>query len=230
MSLSFSADAGVIAPSAGVPSMIVEAVREAIMSGELPPEAPLRQEDLAQRFAASRPPVREALKQLEMEGLILYRARRGYIVAPLLVADVEEIFEIRSLLEVRAAFVAAQLRSDADVVQLEATVRQMESLSIQSPADAAAFSKMNRTFHNQIFEASRRKNIAEIMHRLQNKVERYVRYGSYHIRDQERVNQQHRQILDAIAKRDADRVAEVSLLHIQDTEDKLKAFLSSLPS
>jgi DNA-binding GntR family transcriptional regulator len=219
--------AGAVRSAAGVPGMIVETVREAIMSGELAPEAPLRQEDLAQRFAAGRPPVREALKQLEMEGLVTYRARRGYIVAPLTVADIEEIFEIRSLLEVRAAYLAAQRRTEADVKQMESIVRQMEALDIQSPEDAAAFSRMNRAFHNVIFEASGRKMIGEIMHRLQNKVERYVRYGSYRIRDQQRVNDQHRQILDAFRSKDADQIAEVSRLHIQGTADGLKKFLGS---
>jgi DNA-binding GntR family transcriptional regulator len=210
----------------GVPGRVVEIVREAIMSGDLAPGSPLRQEDLAQRFAAGRPPVREALKQLEMEGLITYRARRGYIVTPLSVADVQEIFEIRSLLEVRAAYFAAQNRTEADVAHLETIVQQMEALDIQTPADATSFSRMNRAFHNVIFVVSGRKMISEIMNRLQNRVERYIRYGSFNIRDQERVNDQHRQILDAFARRDHDLIAAVSRVHIQNTEDAIKAFLS----
>ena len=78
---------------------VLAEIRRLIVSGELAPGAPVRQEAVAERLGVSRVPVREALKVLEGEGHVVYAAHRGYVVAELSVDDLTEVYRLRELLE-----------------------------------------------------------------------------------------------------------------------------------
>lgn len=213
-----------VADAAGFPSLpdyVASRLREAILSGAVPAEALLRQEDVGQRFGVSRPPVREALKRLEAEGLVVSRPRRGYVVAPLDPGDVEEIFEIRMLLEERAAQIAARRRTDADVAAAEAVLIAMEALPAGTVEGAVAFVEHNRRFHDCIHRASGRRQMAEIMASLRNKVERYIRVGSMIANSRAQVNQEHRAIFEAFRDGDAERLALLCRLHVHDAGARL---------
>ena len=134
----------------GVPASVAARLREAIISGEIPAGTLLRQEEISQLFRVGRPPVREALTLLDAEGLVISRPRRGFAVAPLDPNDVEEIFDIRMLLEERAAHFAAQRRTLEDVNVMEKLIHKMEQSKISSSDEAIAFSLVNREFHDLI--------------------------------------------------------------------------------
>lgn len=213
-----------ITDAAGFPSLpdyVASRLRDAILSGDIPAEALLRQEDVGQRFGVSRPPVREALKRLEAEGLVVSRPRRGYVVAPLDPTDVEEIFEIRMLLEERAAYIAAQRRTEADIQAAEAVLVAMEDLPAGTAEGAVAFVQHNRRFHDCIHRASGRRQLAEVMVTLRNKVERYIRVGSMIANSRAQVNREHRAIFEAFRDGDAERLALLSRLHVHDAGARL---------
>lgn len=84
------------------PELVRDSLREAIYSGKLQPGEQLRQEELAERYGISRIPVREALRQLEAEGLVTRQPNRGAVVAALSVQEVIEMLDIRIGLECRA--------------------------------------------------------------------------------------------------------------------------------
>jgi DNA-binding GntR family transcriptional regulator len=220
-----TAAAVALSPFQSVPDFVATSLREAIMSGAIVAGAPLRQEDIGQQFGVSRPPVREALKQLETEGLIIYRPRRGYIVASIDPSDVEEIFEIRMLLEERAAFLAAKRRTDDDIRKLEAMAKGMEGMKMLTTDDAAQFSVHNRAFHGLIYQVSGRRLIAEIMQTLENKVERYIRYGSINVGDSERVHEQHRAIVAAFRDGNAKLMGRLCRDHAAETATSILEFL-----
>jgi DNA-binding GntR family transcriptional regulator len=211
----------------GVPAAVAARLREAIISGELPAGTLLRQEEIGQLFRVGRPPVREALTLLDAEGLVVSRPRRGFAVAPLDPADVEEIFDIRMLLEERAAYFAAQRRTLEDVAAMEKLILTMEQSRISNSSEAVAFSLINREFHDLIHKVSSRPVTASVMLGLRNKVERYVRLGGLIAGNMEQVNRDHRMIFEAFRDADAERMAALCREHIRSTGKRLVAALST---
>lgn len=211
----------------GIPAAIATRLRDAIISGELPAGSLLRQEKISQLFQAGRPPVREALTLLEAEGLVVSRPRRGFAVAPLDPNDVDEIFDIRMLLEERAAYFAAQRRSLQDVFEMERLIIAMEGTKISNSQDAAAFSLVNRDFHQLIHRASGRPQTASLLLALRNKLERYIRLGGLISGDPEQVNRDHRMIFEAFRDGEADRMAVLCREHIRSAGKRLVAVIKS---
>jgi DNA-binding GntR family transcriptional regulator len=210
----------------GLPDFVAARLREAILSGMIEAEALLRQEDIGQRFGVSRPPVREALRQLEAEGLVVSRPRRGYVVARLDAAEIAEIFDIRMVLEAQAAEHAALKRTEEDLRAMEELVVRMEQIRIETAEDGRHFSLLNREFHARICAAGGRRFSGQVLLTLRNQVERYVRLGSALIGNMDRVTSEHREILEACRAGDPGRMAALSLRHVQETGRRLLAELS----
>jgi DNA-binding GntR family transcriptional regulator len=206
-------------PLSSVPDYVAGHLREWILDGEFPDGAPLRQEEIAQRLGVSRPPVREALRLLEGEGLTVLRPRRGYVVASLDVGDVEEIFEIRERLEELAGEFAARNRTAADIDALAALVAEMEAL--EDPIDAAAFGAANAAFHARIFQAAERPRLTRMMLPLRDAVDRYIRLGGVLASDMGQVRTDHRAIFEAFRAGDPKRLGALSRAHVAATGARL---------
>ncbi|QND72841.1 GntR family transcriptional regulator [Tardiphaga robiniae] len=219
--LHISVDSADVSNGLSVPAAVAARLREAIFSGELAGGALLRQEEISQLFSVGRPPVREALTLLEAEGLVLSRPRRGFVVANLNLSEIEEIFEIRGMLEERAAYLAAQRRTLDDVTAMENLVRKMERTKIRNLDDAIAFSLLNRDFHDLIHGVSGRKIMAHVMLGLRNKVERFVRLGCMISGNLDAVNLDHSLILDAFRAGDAERMSALCKEHVRTTGERL---------
>ncbi|MFD7962647.1 GntR family transcriptional regulator [Streptomyces zaomyceticus] len=131
---------------------VLEELRRAITSGELRPGGQIRQDALAARFEVSRVPLREALKALEAEGLVVHHIHRGYFVAELSLADLEEIYRIRELLETEAVRNAVRRLPDGIVATLERIQREVERAADEG--DVPAMAAANRRFHFTLVEAS----------------------------------------------------------------------------
>jgi len=112
--------------------LVLETLREAILDGILPPGARLRQEDLATAFKTSRIPVREALRVLEYEGLAKSEPHRGFTVTALDADQIEEIYELRTVLESHAVRAAIPLLTIPDLADLQRLYDEMEDTD---PAD-----------------------------------------------------------------------------------------------
>src|SRR3954447_676429 len=150
-------------------------LRATILSGSLAPGDALRQEQIASELGVSRAPVREALMWLEKEGLILLRPRRGFVVASLDCDEIQDIFEIREMLEGYAGYLAAQQRTEEDVAALAELVESMAKITSSDPAAIAQWASLNRAFHARLFDASGRKHLCRMTFLLRDSVERYVR-------------------------------------------------------
>ncbi len=206
---------------ASLPAFVAAQLREAILSGAIQPDALLRQEDVAMRLGVSRPPVREALKQLETEGLAQSRPRRGYVVAALDPRDIAEIFEIRALFEERIGQAAAQRRSAEDLAALEMHLAAIEALPAGTLEGGHAFAEHNRHFHDRIHAASGRRVMGELLGTLGNRVERYIRLGGQIANSRDQVNSEHRAILAALREGDGDRLGLLLRLHVHDAGARL---------
>ena len=130
--------------------MVTAALRELIIRGEIQPGTPLRQRDLAERFDVSPTPVREALRRLEVEGLVSYDVHRGVTVIEADSGSLTENYQIRAALESLAAGLAATKVTPADVDEIEAINEQMALRATQGEE----IRRLNRTFHFRIYECS----------------------------------------------------------------------------
>ena len=153
-------------------------LREEILNNTFSANEPIRQEKVAAQLEISRIPVREALMRLEAEGLVVSRPRRGYVPAPYDLAEIEEIFDIRAVLERRAGQLSADVRTRRDIEEVETLLRAMDAMTIASPADAAKFAACNSRFHDRLFAPSGRQRLIAMLLTLRGNVERYARLGA----------------------------------------------------
>jgi len=186
----------------------VEGLRRALVSGELAPGDRVRQEEIAASLGVSLAPVREALATLEQEGQVTYRPRRGYFVTELDPADVREIYELRALLEERAARRALPLLDEDAIGRIELAARECRDADVAG--DVAAELEANRRFHFGVLGSPDQVHTLRLIRLLWDSTETYR--ALYYNSPQARADSAaaHERILAAIRDRDADRlVAEL---------------------
>ncbi len=186
----------------------VSELRWLIVSGTLAPGARVNQEDVAAEVGLSVAPVREALRVLEQEGQLTYLPRRGYFVTELRMEDLEEIYELRALLEARAARHALPGLDDAAIARIEQAARACAVAAERG--DVAAELAANRRLHFGIVDAPDRPHALRVIKLLWDSTEAY-RAMYYNSPEERRASlEAHDRILDALRARDADRlVAEL---------------------
>ncbi|GAA4078375.1 GntR family transcriptional regulator [Actinomadura miaoliensis] len=186
-------------------------LRRAITTGRLRPGAPIRQDALAEELGVSRVPLREALKTLQGEGLVSYRAHRGYFVEELSLDDLREVYRIRELLEAEAVRQAVAHLTDDDLDVLEKAQREVERAS--AAADVLDMAAANRTFHMTLYECARMPRLTRMIASLWDATDAYrsIYYGDDHNR--RRVIDEHRAALDALRARDPDRAIDILDVH-----------------
>ncbi len=200
---------------------VAEALREAIVSGQLPTATELKQDDIAARFRVSKIPVCEALKRLEAEGLVTFVRNKGAIVADLSSEEIWEYVEIRAMLEARAAELAAPRISAAHLAQARVAMA-----SFGDELNPARWGVLNWQFHSALYaDASRPVLLAEIRS-LYDKVERYVRALLAVTDEMPKTQREHAAILEAFAARDAVAAAALTRAHVLDGGAALLKYLS----
>jgi DNA-binding GntR family transcriptional regulator len=204
-----------------LPETLYRQLRRAILDGVFRPGQILRQEELAKRFGVSRAPLREALPRLEAEGIVVLHPRRGYAVVSLDPEEIREIFELRMLIEEKAAYLATLRRSEEDVERLRALVAQMGAIRPSDPGQIARWSELNFQFHDTLFAASGRRHFRRVVDSLRATVEPYIRVEVRMTGELDEAHNEHEQILAAFAARDADRVARLSHEHCEHTAQRL---------
>jgi DNA-binding GntR family transcriptional regulator len=196
------------APPSTTAQHALERLRHAIVAGELRPGDRVRQEEVAARLGVSIAPVREALRVLEQEGQVSYRPRRGYFVTELRIEDLEEIYDLRRVLEERAARHALPALDDDAVARIELAAKDCERAV--RLGDVAGELEANRRFHLSLLEAGEQPHTLRLIRLLWDSTEAYR--ALYYNSPQERREalRAHERILQAVRLRSADRlVAEL---------------------
>jgi DNA-binding GntR family transcriptional regulator len=152
-------------------NLVLAAVRNAILSGAIEPGERLRQEELAEVFETSRIPVREALRALEYEGLVTSEPHRGFTVTSLDADHVDEIYELRILLESQAVRLAVPLLTDEDLREIETLYRRMSEATDPDEALAA-----REQFYVRLYSVSGRPRLVGLIMRLRQEVARALRW------------------------------------------------------
>ncbi|GHA93766.1 GntR family transcriptional regulator [Streptomyces termitum] len=183
---------------------VLEELRGAITSGALRPGAPIRQDALAARLEVSRVPLREALKTLEAEGLVVHHVHRGYFVAELSLADLEEIYRIRALLETEAVLRA--MRSGPEDLTETLTAVQHEVERAAEAGDVTAMAEANRRFHLTLIEGCGMPRLVRMVTTLWDATDAY---RSLYYTDPDHRRQavhEHRAVLSGLREHDTDSV------------------------
>lgn len=155
---------------------VVDRIRGMVLDGTLKPGEWLRLEDLASKFGVSTVPVREALRQLQAEGLITFHPRRGAMVTPISVAHYEEIYLIREQLEKLACRCAAE---HFDQIPMDRLKQLLEEIQVaETRHDVTRRLELVREFFFTIFRASQREHLLRILSTLWDLSQQYRRYFS----------------------------------------------------
>jgi DNA-binding GntR family transcriptional regulator len=196
--------------------VVVETLRKSILSGGLRAGHRLNLDEIADELNVSRMPVREALKQLESEGLVTIYPHRGVAVSELNAEDVEEIFGIRIVLEQKASELAIPRLGLADLAEMEALLDRMD----QNGSHGPKWIKLNEKFHHTINNASGWPRLVSMIEVQRVNVERYVR-AYVRMQGYERPQEQHWALFRACRDRDVTKAKAVISEHLQDTADRL---------
>jgi DNA-binding GntR family transcriptional regulator len=207
-------------PNRTLAQQVTERLRHAILAGKLTGGQTLRQEELAAQLGVSRIPVREALRQLEAEGFVVLQPHRGAVVATLSAEEAAEIYDIRAALEMQALRLAVPNLTAQALAQAEAILDKIDQL-VEGEKGMARWAELNWQFHAALYAAAARPRLFELIRQLHDNVGRYLR-GSLNLGAHAKPAQkQHRALLAACKKRDADAAVAILAQHLAATSQKL---------
>jgi len=206
-----------------IAALVQERIRQAILDGVLPAGVRIDQNRLAGELQVSLVPVREALKVLEGEGFVQILPRRGAFVTETSLADMEDLYFTRAIIEGQAAYHAADNLTDDDVRELEARFDAMETAL--AAHDYEHFTAENRTFHLRIYDAAGSNYLSDMIQSLWVLAERY-RYRYLFLKDQARnIQAEHRAILDACHARDRKQLRDAIVDHMNQTLAGVRGYI-----
>lgn len=193
--------------------LVFEHIKMAIINGELKPGERLMEVQLADRLGVSRTPVREAIRKLELEGLVIMVPRKGAYVSDVSLKDIIDVFEVRETLEGLAASLAAEKISDEEIKKLEdivnTTKQYVEKEDVQGIIDSDV------KFHDYIFSLSRNDKLIQIMSNLQEHIYRFrVIYVSMAKKSVKMINE-HSELLNAIKSREPQKAKMLAVSHVE---------------
>jgi DNA-binding GntR family transcriptional regulator len=195
-----------------VASMTVTLLRERILRSEYPEGEPLRQDAIAAAFGVSRIPVREALRQLEAEGLVSFHPHRGAVVSSLSLDEIEEVFSLRASLECDLLRRAIPRLTEE---HLECADEVLEGYDHAfREGDVGAWGEFNRRFHAALYAPADRPVTAGLVQRLHQQSDRYSRVQLVLTGGQSRAAEEHQAILDAARARDVRGATALLKRHI----------------
>ncbi len=205
-------------------SAVADKLREEIIRGTIPEGAQLRQDAIAMQYQVSRIPVREALRQLDAEGLISIVPNRGAIVPALSSTDVEELFTIRALLEPEILKHSIPRLTENDLDEAAVVLRRYET-ELQHEDHLFSWGRLNWQFHSLLYSRAERPHSLSIIRNVNNSGERYTRLQLYLTHGIARANDEHHQILEFCRQRDIPAACKLLRLHIEHAGQSLKEAL-----
>jgi DNA-binding GntR family transcriptional regulator len=199
------------------------AIRQAILTCEFQPGQELREQALAERYRASRSPVRDSLLRLEKEELVTVLPRQGYRVNPILMSDVADILSFRLLIEPASAMAAA--RADDTAVQALDRFRGFG----EQDHSGFEFLEYNRSFHCAVADLSGNMRMAAVFQGLLGQYERLVLFSgcSFDHQTMRCSCAEHEAIIDALQANDADGAFRLAYEHVDGSHSRLRLRLAA---
>ena len=211
-----------ISRTASAATIVFEALRKAIIEGELKDGEPLRQDEIARMFNTSRIPVREAISRLEEQGLVKSQRYKGAVVAGLSLEEATEVFDFRALVECEVIRRAVPKMSKDLLAESRAYCEDFAASP--NPMD---WGDLNRKFHGALYSACALPYHISVVDNAMDRIDRYLRAQLVMSDGMERANIEHLAILEACEMGDADRAAALTLDHIEGAKASLAAHMKN---
>ncbi|MCD7762130.1 MAG: GntR family transcriptional regulator [Lachnospiraceae bacterium] len=204
--------------------VVFQTLRQAILRGEIRPGERLMEIHLAQKLGVSRTPVREAIRMLELEGLVTTIPRRGAVVADITVSDMEDVLEVRLALEELAVQIVCKKLTREQLDELKGLAagfgRTLDG------DDVGACAQADMAFHEAIYNATGNKRLVQILNNLR---EQMYRYRMEYLKDRSShqvLAEEHAEILQALEDRDEQKALEATRRHIARQREHIIAELT----
>ena len=196
--------------------VVFKTLRQAILTGELKPGERLMEIHLANKLGVSRTPIREAIRKLELEGLVTMVPRRGAQVAQITEKSMSDVLEVRRALDELAVELACLRITEEEKEQLKEACLNFEKIVITN--DVHEIAKADVAFHDIIFAATGNGRLSQMVNNL---AEQMYRYRYEYIKDEKQHDmlvKEHRKIYDSIVANDTDSAKEAIRIHIENQE------------
>lgn len=200
------------------PELVRDGLRASILAGEFEAGYQLRQDEVAEQFGTSRIPVREALRQLESEGLIVFHPNKGAVVKGLSLEDVLEMLDIRIALETRALKLAIP---NMAVEDLDAAQEILDRYDAASEPDT--WGEMNWNFHWTLYAPCNKSKLLSIIEANYGHVSRFTRRQVSRAAGKSRPQKEHHELLDLCREGKIEKAVDLLERHIEQTQKSLQA-------
>ena len=206
------------ANSAPASAGVLAKLQEDILTGQMKPGEKIIEQRLCERYGASRTPVREALRQLELDGLVEYILNRGYFVIGMSERDFEDMFDLRKAYEMQAVKWAIDRITEEEMENLEETFEFMEFYTMRN--DIEKMQVINAGFHQIIYEACKNRMLQKLLTAFQT----YLKYKSPEVDYQENylstVLEEHRAIFKAFMDKDPREGGRAMEIHVNRAKER----------
>ena len=193
---------------------VYRALKTEIIKGSLKPGTKLSEGKIAKQMEVSRTPIREALRELAAEGFVKISPNQGVVVSNASVEDVQEVLQIRGVLEGLAARLATKMISEEEIKELEKYQKQMEYYTKKD--DVLAFSEMDAEFHELILNICGNNKLIQIRKNISDQAHRY-RIRSLSIPGRLKYSlKEHQEIVEALKRKNAEQADRLSQKHIEN--------------
>lgn len=206
-------------------SRIAETLRTEILHGAIAPGSRMSQLSIAERFAVSRIPVRDALQMLAGEGLVHPTSNATAVVIGMSVPELQELYELREAVEPLATRIAVPKVGRADILMMRKQMSVMED-SKEAPIWLAA----NAEFHGAIYKLAGRPRMIELVEQLRRLTDRYLHMHLEVIGQTEHLHAEHAAILQAVESGDAVLAAQLTKEHLATSHDYILSYLLENPT
>lgn len=203
--------------------VVFNTLRQAILTGDLKPGERLMEIHLANRLGVSRTPIREAIRKLELEGLVIMIPRRGAEVAQITEKSMNDVLEVRRALDGLCTELACDRISDEEIRELKSACDAFEQ-AVRS-RDAKKIAQADVALHDIIVKATGNCRLVQLINNLS---EQMYRYRYEYIKDasqHQRLIEEHRVIYESIVKKDRETAGQAARMHIDNQE---KAIMQQL--
>ncbi|WP_263265138.1 GntR family transcriptional regulator [Pseudomonas entomophila] len=191
-------------------SIIEEKLRAAILDGSLPTGTAVRQQELATMFGVSRMPVREALRQLEAQGLLAVEQHKGAVVAPLITWDATETYELRILLETEALRQSVPALTEEDFNEADRVIDQMVT-----EKNYSVMGELNKQFHLALYRKAHNRRLMTLVSVGLDEEERFLRFNLEAMGLGEVSQDDHRELVAAAREGNVDLAVELLTQHLR---------------
>jgi DNA-binding GntR family transcriptional regulator len=194
-------------------------LRHEILTCILSPGQVVSERELARQYEVSKTPIREALTQVCHDGLMQRLPGRGYMVAPITIKDVRDLFDLRLILEMTSAERAAQQPSSVQI----AALKEMSavSYSLDDPESHVMFLKTNRDFHLALAEAAGNRRLVKTLEGLMTEMNRLFHLGLRLRNSGEEMKQEHQEVVAALESGDIEGVRDAIARQIITSRDRI---------